>query len=1179
MKGLASNLFKYVVVILLTSLPILGFCSTAMAQENPPAASLIVKMVRGLSAEEQLAVIERNGGVLKSSIPQLRMYVVEVPEADVEAVMERYGNDPAVASVELNQTRKVEGVPSDAMLGDQWALPKIGWDTVYGNEVMPAGTAKIAILDTGIDASHPDLVNMVVPGHSLLISGSDGTTDPNGHGTWLAGIVAAQTNNLEGIAGIAYAGVQVMPVQVIGANGEGQDADIVQGVIWAVDNGADVILMGFSNPGFSQALQDAIDYAWENDVVLVAAVGNDALGDPTYPAGDRGVMGVSATDESDAFAAGLSNFGLAVFLAAPGVSIEGTGLDGSYVSTSGTSASSAIVAGVAAFMRAMDPMLTNGVIVGRLARSADRANVTDPAAAVTQVGNGRVNMANALSDTSTEEIQPAGVEGGGGPFVGPYRIAGNSIVSGYVKDSNNNPISGAMVACTSGCNSAQSTTTNTLGYYAFSAAANNKLTFSGTSATLTLTASKTGYTSVASGLTATNGGSYTKDFSLALSCTAPSVTIQPASETLVYGNDVTFTAGASGEPVPTVQWQLSTDGGTNWSNIAGETNATLTLTKPIVGQSGNNFRAVFTNSCSGTQTATSNAAALTVTKANATCTVSGYAGTYDAASHGATGSCSGIEGETAGTLDLGANYKDVPGGTAHWVFTGNGNYKDQSGDVAITITKADATCSIGGYSGVYDAASHGATGSCTGIGGENPGTLDPGASFKNVPGGTAHWILTGNGNYKDQNGDIAITITKADATCTISGYTGVYDAALHGASGSCSGIGGENPGTLDPGANFKNVPGGAAHWIFTGNGNYKDQSGDVTITITKADATCTISGYTGVYDAALHGASGSCTGIGGESAGTLDPGTSFKNVPGGTANWVFTGNSNYKDQSGDVAITITKANPNCSVTGYSGVYNAAYHGANGSCTGIGGESAGTLNLGMTYKDVPGGLAHWVFTGNGNYKDQSGDVAVVISKANASISVASYSVIYDALAHTATGTATGVLGETLSGLDLSGTSHSDPGDYLSDPWTFTDVTGNYHNASGTVHDSIRYQATGICYGDAGHSILQPIDSDGTSVFKQKSTVPAKFRVCDAYGNSVGMAGVVYSFRMIQRISGTVADIDEAVVSTTPDASFRWSPTDQQWIFNMNTKNLTPGSTYVYLITLNDGSTIPFQFGLK
>src|SRR5437868_852400 len=121
--------------------------------------------------------------------------------------------------------------------------------------------------------------------------------DPSGHGTWLAGIIAAQTDNVpvEGIAGVAYAGVTVIPVTVLNANGEGQDSDVIAGVIWAADHGADVILMAFSNPGFSPNLQDAIDYAWSKGIVLVAAVGNSAVTNPTFPAGDRGVMGVAAT--------------------------------------------------------------------------------------------------------------------------------------------------------------------------------------------------------------------------------------------------------------------------------------------------------------------------------------------------------------------------------------------------------------------------------------------------------------------------------------------------------------------------------------------------------------------------------------------------------------------------------------------------------------------------------------------------------------------------------------------------------------------------------------------------------------------------------------------------------------------------------------------------------------------
>jgi MBG domain (YGX type) len=128
-------------------------------------------------------------------------------------------------------------------------------------------------------------------------------------------------------------------------------------------------------------------------------------------------------------------------------------------------------------------------------------------------------------------------------------------------------------------------------------------------------------------------------------------------------------------------------------------------------------------------------------------------------------------------------------------------------------------------------------------------------------------------------------------------------------------------------------------------------------------------------------------------------------------------------------------------------------------------------------------------------------------------------------------------------------------------------------------SIMYAPVGLaCNGDAGHQILQPIDADGSSVFKQKSTVPAKFRVCDVNGNSIGTPGVVSSFFGYSS-AGTGTEIDEVVDSTTPDTAFRWSSSDQQWIFNISTKSLSANMTYNYRITLNDGSTIEFQFGLK
>src|SRR5207249_6829228 len=104
--------------------------------------------------------------------------------------------------------------------------------------------------------------------------------------------------------------------------------------------------------------------------------------------------------------------------------------------------------------------------------------------------------------------------------------------------------------------------------------------------------------------------------------------------------------------------------------------------------------------------------------------------------------------------------------------------------------------------------------------------------------------------------------------------------------------------------------------------------------------------------------------------------------------------------------------------------------------------------------------------------------------------------------------------------------------------------------------------------------QPINADGSSVWKQGRTVPAKFSVCNANRISIGTAGVVSSFALVQILSGTTADVDESVSSTSSDTSFRWDPSAQQWIFNISTTNLSAGNTYVYRVQLNDCSSINF-----
>ena len=324
--------------------------------------------------------------------------------------------------MDLDRVRDAGAAPSDPAFADQWALGTIGWTKVYGT-VTPAGTAVVAVLDTGVDASQPDLAGQLVAGTSIL-DGSAGTADPNGHGTAMAGIIAAATDNGTGIAGVGYAGVKVMPVTVLGADGLGQDSDIIEGVVWAVQHGADVINMSFSNPGYSTSLQAAIDYAWAHNVVVVAATGNDGSSSVTFPAGDRGVVGVSNTDRTDALNAS-SNYGADVFLAAPGTGIVTLATDGGTTTVTGTSASSAMVAAAAALLRANDPSASNGVIVHRLAANADAAGTA------AQTGNGRLNLARAMADTSTASTKPAGAApvGSGGPFVGPYVAAAQRVVT------------------------------------------------------------------------------------------------------------------------------------------------------------------------------------------------------------------------------------------------------------------------------------------------------------------------------------------------------------------------------------------------------------------------------------------------------------------------------------------------------------------------------------------------------------------------------------------------------------------------------------------------------------------------------------------------------------------------------------------------------------------------------
>lgn len=217
---------------------------------------------------------------------------------------------------------------------------------------------KVAVLDTGVDYTHPDLKNRVLTdeGYNFVDNNYD-LMDYNGHGTHVSGIIAAEANNKVDIAGIAgKLDVKIIPVKVLDKNGEGVTDDIAKGIVYAVDKGADVINLSFGIKSKSKLIADAINYAKSKGVFVVAASGNDNENSDNFsPAGD-GAFTVAAMNYNYKKAY-FSDYGNSIKVAAPGVSILST-VPGGYEAWSGTSMAAPVVSGIAAMIKAENPQLS-----------------------------------------------------------------------------------------------------------------------------------------------------------------------------------------------------------------------------------------------------------------------------------------------------------------------------------------------------------------------------------------------------------------------------------------------------------------------------------------------------------------------------------------------------------------------------------------------------------------------------------------------------------------------------------------------------------------------------------------------------------------------------------------------------------------------------------------------------
>jgi thermitase len=239
--------------------------------------------------------------------------------------------------------------PNDPYYSDQWALRKI--DTPYP----PSGFSRegqvilVAVLDTGIDRDQEDLKGQVFDETDLTLSGS--ASDINGHGTHIAGIIAAISNNSRGIAGISP-GSKLLNVKVAEDNGQCRVSTVVEGIRWAADHGAKVINLSLEIRSSSRDLEEAINYAWDKGAVIVASGSNETAEEPVYPAYYHNCISVVATRQNDTIGP-LANYPAWVDVAAPGFNIFSTLPGNSYGYKSGTSFATAYVSGLAAFLMPM----------------------------------------------------------------------------------------------------------------------------------------------------------------------------------------------------------------------------------------------------------------------------------------------------------------------------------------------------------------------------------------------------------------------------------------------------------------------------------------------------------------------------------------------------------------------------------------------------------------------------------------------------------------------------------------------------------------------------------------------------------------------------------------------------------------------------------------------------------
>ncbi len=387
---------------------------------QPVGDRLLVGFKDGVSEDRRKEIIRDASGSVEFGLRRMPIHRIKPRRGlSLSTLKRRLLKRSEVRYVERDYTMSVSKVPNDPLLPSQYGLGVGVFEGINAPEAWETKTkcAKVAVLDTGADTDHPDLQSNLYEnskekpdngkddddngyvddyyGFDAVRGRGDGE-DMNGHGTHVAGIIAGVANNGNGVSGVCWTG-NVIPIRFMNASGSGSTSDAIEGIEYAVKRGAKVINASFGMTTKSSALHDALDYAQEKGVLVVAAAGNDGKdidNSPVYPASytDSNILAVAASTADDQLAS-FSNYGdTSVDVAVPGENIISTYLGGTYMSMSGTSMAAPFASGMAGILRAKNSDASYSAL-----RKAVRYKVDKPSAFADKVVyDGRANLKKAI---------------------------------------------------------------------------------------------------------------------------------------------------------------------------------------------------------------------------------------------------------------------------------------------------------------------------------------------------------------------------------------------------------------------------------------------------------------------------------------------------------------------------------------------------------------------------------------------------------------------------------------------------------------------------------------------------------------------------------------------------------------------------------------------------------------